>query len=116
VIRAYGNNPEGKEIVDLWHAANKKDKSKSKSKDNANSGASRRMGRFIPSTNTDFKQDIGVDTLPDLPDCPKNFEYSKRFLLERAMTKVPSEMQRMHNWYMRACRLGLRTLCALYHP
>jgi hypothetical protein len=25
-------------------------------------------------------------------------------------------MQRMHNWYMRACRLGLRTLCAPYHP
>jgi hypothetical protein len=23
VIRPYGNNPEGKEIADLWHAAKK---------------------------------------------------------------------------------------------
>jgi len=24
-------------------------------------------------------------------------------------------MQRMHNWYMRACRLGLRTISAPYY-
>jgi hypothetical protein len=75
------NNLEGKEIADLWHATNQKDKSKpklkSKSKDDANSGASRRTGHSVPRTDTDFKQDVGVDALPDLPDCPKKFEYGK---------------------------------------
>jgi hypothetical protein len=61
VIRAYVNNPKGKEIVDLWHAANQKDKSKSKSKDDANSGASGRTGRSVPHTDMDFKLDVGVD-------------------------------------------------------
>jgi hypothetical protein len=41
VIQALGDNLEGKEIADLWHAANKKDKSKAKSKDDSNSGSSR---------------------------------------------------------------------------
>jgi len=25
-------------------------------------------------------------------------------------------MQRMHNWYKRACRIGLKTIYAPYHP
>jgi hypothetical protein len=79
VIWAYGNNPEGKEIADLWHAANQKDKSKSKSKDDANSGASRKMGRSMPRTGTDFKHDVGVHALPDLPDCPKNLSTVNNF-------------------------------------
>jgi hypothetical protein len=42
VIQALGNDPEGKKIADLWHAANKKDKSKAKSKDDSNSGSNGR--------------------------------------------------------------------------
>jgi hypothetical protein len=74
VIRALGDDPEGKEIADLWHAANKKvkskDKSKAKSKDDSNSGSSIRRGFSLPRTDTDFGEDVGVDTLPDVPDCP----------------------------------------------
>jgi hypothetical protein len=33
VIRAYGNQKEGKELADIWHAANKKAESKAMSKD-----------------------------------------------------------------------------------
>uniref|UniRef100_K3ZL19 Uncharacterized protein n=1 Tax=Setaria italica TaxID=4555 RepID=K3ZL19_SETIT len=29
---------------------------------------------------------------------------------------VPGEMQRMHSWYTRACRLGLKDLWAQYPP
>jgi hypothetical protein len=73
VIRTLGDDPEGKEIADLWHAANKKDKSKGKSKDDSNSGSSRRHWHGLQT-------DVGVDTLLDLPDCPKSFEYGKPFL------------------------------------
>jgi hypothetical protein len=41
VIWNLGNDAEGKEIADLWHTANKKDKSKAKSKDDSNSSSSR---------------------------------------------------------------------------
>jgi hypothetical protein len=66
-------------------------------------------------TDTDFKKNVGVDILPDLLDCPKIFKYGKPFLPDWAIIAVPSEMQRKHNWYLRACRLGIRTLCAPYH-
>jgi hypothetical protein len=115
VKQANGDHPKGKEIADLWHAANKKGGSKSKSKDDSNSSASRRWSFSLPCTDMDFKQDVGVDTLIDSADCPQRFEYSKPFLPEWSITKVPSEMQRMHNWYLRACRLGLHTLCTPYH-
>jgi hypothetical protein len=69
-----------------------------------------------PRTDTDFRQDVGVDTLLDLPDYPKSFENGKPFLPDWAITAVPNEMPRMHNWYLKARRLGLRTLCAPYHP
>jgi hypothetical protein len=29
---------------------------------------------------------------------------------------VPNDMQRMHSWYMRACRLGLSGIWARYDP
>jgi hypothetical protein len=84
VIRAYGAQKDGKEITDIWHTANNanksKAKSKAKSKDDSNSTASRQRGFFLPRTDTDFKLDVGVDTLPDLPDCPKIFEYGKALL------------------------------------
>jgi hypothetical protein len=63
-----------------------------------------------PRTDTDFRQDVGVDTLLDLPDYPKSFENGKPFLPDWAITAVPNEMPRMHNWYLKARRLGLRTI------
>jgi hypothetical protein len=84
VIRALGDDPEGKEIADPWHAANKKDKSKdkskAKSKDDSNSSSSRRCCFSLPRTDMDFRHDVRVDTLLDLPDCSKSFECDKPFL------------------------------------
>ncbi|RLN11593.1 hypothetical protein C2845_PM09G10790 [Panicum miliaceum] len=114
VIQAYGNQQKGKVVAEIWHAANRMDKSKSKSKvkskDDSNSSASRQRGFSLPRTDTEHNQEVGVDTLPDLPDCPKRFEYGRPFLPKWAITMVPSEMQRMHNWYLRGCRLGLHTI------
>jgi hypothetical protein len=119
MIRAYGDLEDGKEIVHMWHAANKKrpksnDKSKAKSKDDSTTSA-RRSGFSQPRTDTNFKLVVGVDTIDDLLDCPKIFEHRKPLLPDWAITDVPSEMQRFHSWYVRACRLGLRTyaLCTI---
>jgi hypothetical protein len=123
VIRAYEELKDGKEIADLWHKANMKqadpkpkakDKTKAKSKDDSTSTAKR--SRFSqPRTDTNFKQIVGVDEIPDLPDCPKKFTYGQPLLPDWCLQDVPSEMQWMHNWYIRACRLGLRTISAPYY-
>ena len=59
---------------------------------------------------------VGVDDIQELPDCPINFEYGKPFLLDFMIEGVPSDMQRMHSWYTRACRLGLSSIWARYDP
>jgi len=120
VIRAYEELKDGKEIADLWHKANMKqadpkpkakDKTKAKSKDDSTYTA-KRLGFSQPRTDTNFKQIAGVDSIPDLPNCPKMF---KALLPDWCLKDVPSEMQRMHNWYIRACRLGLRTISVPYY-
>uniref|UniRef100_K3XSL7 Uncharacterized protein n=1 Tax=Setaria italica TaxID=4555 RepID=K3XSL7_SETIT len=73
-------------------------------------------GYSKPRTDTKYNLVVGVDDIPDLPDCPKKFEYGKPLLPDWAITGIPGEMQRMHNWYTRACRLGLRTIWARYSP
>jgi hypothetical protein len=123
VICAYEDQKDGEEIVDIWHAENKKqaeskpqskDKSKAVSKDDSTKSA-RRSGFSKPCTDTNFKLVVAVDAIQDLEDCPKVFQYGKQFLPDLAIKDVPSEMQRMQNWYMRACRLGLRTISAPYY-
>ena len=63
-----------------------------------------------------FHRYVGVDDITDLPDCPLKFEYGKPFLPDSLMEGVPSFMKRMHSWYTRACRLGLKTIWARYDP
>ena len=112
VIRAY--EKEGTDIAARWHASNKANRKaeKAKSKEE-NSSDIRRQGYSKPRTNTEFDVIIGVN---DIPDCPKKFEYGKPYLPDWALSMVPSEIQRMHSWYMRACRFGLRDLWERYPP
>ena len=123
MIRAYEELKDGKEIADLWHKANMKqadpkpkakDKTKAKSKDDSTSTA-KRSGFSQPRIDMNFKQIVGVDEIPDLPDCPKKFTYGQPLLPDWCLQDVPSEMQRMHNWYIRACRLALPTISAPYY-
>ena len=60
-------------------------------------------------------QTLAVDDLPDLEDAPLVFAYGKDLLPSRLLSDCPTYMQRMHNWYKRACRLGLKTLYAPHH-
>jgi len=100
VIRAYEELKDGKEIADLWHKANMKqadpkpkakDKTKAKSKDDSTSTA-KRSGFSQPRTDTNFKQIAGVDSIPDLPSCPKMFMYGQPLLPNWCLKDVPSEM------------------------
>ena len=61
-------------------------------------------------------QTLAVDDLPDLEDAPLEFAYGKDLLPNWLLSDCPTYMQRMHNWYKRAYRLGLKTLYALHHP
>ena len=105
MLRPYQKDKEGSEILNRWHATNKKsDESvkKAKSKDNPqNSSASRRSGFSTPRTDTDFQKSIGVDDIQDLDDAPIKFEYGKDLL---------------PGWALADCRLGLRTIYAPHHP
>jgi hypothetical protein len=112
VIRAYER--ERDEIADIWHAANKKQGSKAKSKDDSNSSAIRRPGFSLPHPDSEHHLVVEVDDIQDLPDCPINFEYGKPFLSDAMIVGVPNNMQRMHSWYTRACRLGLTSMWARY--
>ena len=120
MLRPYQKDKEGSEIVNRWHATNKKsDESvkKAKSKDNPqNSSASKWSGFSTPRTDTDFQKSIGVDDIQDLDDAPIKFEYGKDLLPGWALTDCPPFMKRLHNWYKRACRLVLRTIYAPHHP
>jgi len=120
MLQPYQKDKEGSEIVNRWHAANKKsDESvkKAKSKDIlATSSASRQSSFSTPRTDTEHKMLIGVDDIQDLDDAPIKFEYGKDLLPGWALADCPPFMRRLHNWYKRACRLGLRTIYALHHP
>jgi hypothetical protein len=105
---------EGPEIADIWHATNKKQGPKSKSKNDSNFSAIRRPGFFLPRTDLEHHLVVGVDDIKDLPNCPINFEYGKPFLPDTTIAGVPSDMQRKHGWYMRACKLGLTSMRARY--
>ena len=73
------------------------------------------VGFFYAHTDTEHKKDIGVDDLPDLDDAPLKFKYGKDLLLDWALRDCPSFMRRFHNWYKRACILGLKTIYAPHH-
>jgi len=62
------------------------------------------------------KTTIWVDDIQNLDDAPLKFEYGKDLLPDWALTDCPPFMQRFHNWYKRACRLGLKTIYAPHHP
>ena len=57
---------------------------------------------------------FGLDELPDLPDCPLRYEHGKLFLPDWVLTddRFPGEMRKFHDWYLRACRLGVHFVCA----
>ena len=119
MLRPYQKDKEGSEIVNRWHAANIKSDAKSKkakSKDNlASSSASRRSSFSTPRTDTEHKMLIGVDDIQDLDDAAIKFVYGKDLLPDWALRDGPPFMQRLHNWYKRACILGLKTIYAPYH-
>jgi hypothetical protein len=69
---------------------------------------------FLPCTDSEHHLVVGVDDIQDLPDCLINLEYGKPFLLDAMIAGVPSDMQLMHSWYTKACRLGLTRLWAQY--
>ena len=103
--------------MNRWHVANKKSDEKAKSKDNpADSSASRQLGFSMSRTDTEHKKDIEVDDLLDLDDAPLKFQYGKDLLSDWALRDCPSFMRRFHNWYKRACILGLKTIYAPHHP
>jgi hypothetical protein len=106
--------------VNRWHAPNKKSDGKAKkakSKENpATSSASKRLGFSTPRTDTLHKKELAVDDLPNLDYAPLEFTYGKDLLLNWILCDCPSFMQRMYNWYKRACRLGLKTIYAPHHP
>ena len=58
---------------------------------------------------------LAADGLPDLEDAPLEFPYGKDLLPSWILCDCPTYMKRMHNWYKRACRLGLRSLGAPHH-
>jgi hypothetical protein len=120
VLRPYQNDKKGSEIVNRWHAANKKSDKKAKKaklKDNpADYGTSRQSGFSTPRTDTEHKKDIGVDGLPDLDDAPLKFQYGKDLLPDWALRDCPSFMRMFHNWYKMACIVGLKTIYAPHHP
>jgi len=64
----------------------------------------------------EHKKLIGVDDIQNLDDAPIKFGYGKDLLPDWALTDCPPFMQRFHNWYKRACRVGLKTIYALHHP
>jgi hypothetical protein len=64
----------------------------------------------------EHKKLIGVDDIQNLDDAPIKFGYGKDLLPDWALTDCPPFMQRFHNWYKRACRLGLKTIYAPHHP
>ena len=68
-----------------------------------------------PRTDTVHNRVLAVDLLPDLEDAPLEFVYGKDLLLSWILCDCPTYMKRMHNWYKRACRLGLRSLGAPHH-
>jgi hypothetical protein len=51
-----------------------------------------------------------------LLDCSINFEYGKPLLPNAMIAGVLVDMQRMHSWYTRACRLGLTSMWTRYDP
>ena len=102
--------------MDRLHAANKKSDGKTKkakSKENPpTSSGSRRSGFSTPRMDTLHNKVLAVDDLPNLEDAPLEFTYGKDLLPNWILCDCPSYMQRMHNWYKRACRLGLKTIYA----
>ena len=62
------------------------------------------------------KTTIWVDDIQNLDDAPIKFEYGKDLLLDWALAECPPFIQRFHNWYKRACRLGLRSIYSPHHP
>ena len=63
-----------------------------------------------------YNRVLAVDGLLDLEDAPLEFAYGKDLLPSWLLHDCPIYMQRMHNWYRRACRFGLKTLYAPHHP
>ena len=64
----------------------------------------------MPRTDTVFNRVFAVDGLLDLEDALLEFAYRKDFLTSWILCDCPTYMKRMHDWYKRACRLGLRSL------
>ena len=122
VLQSYQKEKEGSKIVNRWHTANKKsdEKAKKAKKDKSQekpppSSGSRKSGFSMPRTDTVHNRVLAVDGLPDLEDAPLKFAYGKDLLPSWILCDCPTYMKRMHNWYKRACRLGLRSLCAPHH-
>ena len=93
MIRAYEELKDGKEIADLWHKANMKQadpKAKAKDKTKAimyghdpkdDSTSTAKRSRFSQlRTDTNFKQIVGVNDIPDLPNYPKKIMYGQPLL------------------------------------
>ena len=82
VLQSYQKEKEGSEIVNRWHATNKKsiEKAKKAKKDKSQekpptSSGSRKSGFSIPSTDTEFNRVLAIDGLPNLEDAPLVFAY-----------------------------------------
>ena len=62
-----------------------------------------------------WTRDLAVDDLPNSEDAPLKFQYGKDLLPSWILCDCPTYMKRMHNWYKKACRLGMRSLSAPHH-
>ena len=84
VLRSYQKKKEGSEIVNRWHAANKKSDEKAKKAKSQEkpptSSDSRSSGFSTPHTDTVHNKVLAADGLPDLEDAPLEFPYGKDLL------------------------------------
>ena len=102
VLWSYQKKKEGSEIVNRWHAANKKSDEKAKKAKSQEkpptSSDSRSSGFSTPHTDTVHNKVLAADGLPDLEDAPLEFAYGKDLLLSWILCDCPTYTKRMHNW------------------
>ncbi|KAJ1257150.1 hypothetical protein BS78_K194300 [Paspalum vaginatum] len=113
IVRAYEKavTPE----VDMWLKKNQASKGKDRKKGKEPAKAKDVSTKNEPIPDLKFyTKVIGLDDIGDLLDAPLIYEHGKPFLPDFARNSeyLPGEMKRFHNWYLRACKLGVLLVSA----
>ncbi|KAJ1257082.1 hypothetical protein BS78_K222000 [Paspalum vaginatum] len=113
MVRAYEKaaTPE----VQTWFkkVAEGNEKEKQKGKEPAKEKRATKEIDLIPDKKI-YKSVLGLDQIADMPDCPLRYEHGKPFLTDWALEdkRFLGEMRKIHDWYLRACRLGVHFVSA----